>query len=79
MAARQQIAWSQFRKTSFASYAPHPNASSSSLYQQFDNGLLEVTNLLHHVRPPSYKLSQLSSQVTLSHDNGCSNIRLVLS
>ena len=75
MAARQQIAWSQFRKTSFASYAPFPNASSSSLYQQFDNGLLEVTNLLYQVSPPSYKVSQLTSRVTLSYDNWCSNIK----
>ena len=73
MAARQQIDCFQFRKISFASYAPRANVFPSLLYLQFDNGVLEVTNLFHQV--PPYTLSHITSRVPLSHDNGCSQIK----
>ena len=74
--AQLQIDWSRFRKTSFASHAPRPNASSSSVNPQFDNVLLEVIDTAYsQVLPQSYKLSQLTSRATLNHDNRCSNIK----
>lgn len=70
-----QMNWSQFRKSTFASCAPRPNALSSSHYQQFSKALLEITSADQTEVPEPYKLSQITSRETLDHCSGCSNVK----